>query len=142
MRSLLVFVVPAFLSLNLIACASDDANEPAHDVVQTQLVEVGGSCSKSSDCASNQCEFEGSNAIGIRGVPAPCTGDDCGNAEPVPAPEGEPLPSDDDDDKNVRGRPTPDPAPTPSPQPAPAPAPAPAPSPTPAPNPTGICVAR
>lgn len=147
MRSLIAIVVPALLSLNLIACASDDSSESTH-VVQNPLVQEGGSCSKNSDCASNLCGFE--KSIGIKGLPAPCDGDNCSNGQPVPAPEGEPLPAGDDDDddntSNVKGKPSPEPTPTPDPrgrpEPQPAPAPAPAPLPAPAPNPTGICIAR
>ncbi|MFO0739269.1 MAG: hypothetical protein U0270_25460 [Labilithrix sp.] len=141
MRSLLAIVVPALLSLHLIACASDDSSESTH-VVQNPLVQEGGSCSKNSDCASSLCAFEVGN-IGIAGLPAPCNGDNCSDGEPTP--EGEPLPARDDDKSgSVKGKPSPEPTPTPDPRgrPEPQPAPAPAPLPAPAPNPTGICIAR
>lgn len=124
MRFSFIFMVPAVLSLNLIACASDDSsNEPtAWDTVTNPLVKDGESCSKSSDCASNLCTFELATGIVTKGLPAPCTGDDC-NVDPAPAPA--PLP---------KGKPDPAPAPAPTPTPAPLPAPV--------PNPTGICASR
>lgn len=134
MRSLVALVVPALLSLQLVACASEDSSEPSHEVVQNPLVQEGGSCAKDSDCASGACGFEG--RIGIKGLPSPCTGNDCGNdGEPPPEVKGKPAPEPNNN--------PPAPQPTPTPAPAPQPAPAPAPMPTPAPvAPAGICLAR
>jgi hypothetical protein len=126
-RFLVALVVPAFFSLHLLACASEDgSDEPQHDVVQNELVQEGGECAKDSDCASDLCEFtQATAAIGIRGKPAPC--EDCSdNGQPTPAPTGQPEPD-------------PTPAPAPAPKGKPEPTPAPAPAPTPA---KGVCVTR
>jgi hypothetical protein len=131
MRSLLVFVVPALLSFNLIACASEDgSNEPSHETVTNPLVEEGGECTKNDDCASNLCVFRVATGVATKGLPAPCTGDSCTDGEPIPAPAPAPAPT-----PAPKGKPEPAPAPVP-----PAPGPAPAPQPTPAP--TGICATR
>ena len=126
MRSLLVLVVPALLSFNLVACASDDsANEPEHQVVTNPLVQEGGECTSNADCVSNLCAFAVGANVTTKGMPAPCTGDGCTDGEPIPEPAPAPAPA-------PKGKPEPVP---------PAPAPAPAPQPAPAPV-TGICTTR
>lgn len=124
MRFSFIIMVPALLSLHLIACASDDSsNEPSHEVITNPLVKAGDHCSKDSDCESNRCTFDIGTGLKTKGAPAPapnpCADDNCGDddVDPVPAPAPAP-----------KGKPEPTPAPTPEPAPVP--------------NPTGVCAAR
>src|SRR5688500_4261079 len=108
MRSLLALAVPVLLFVNLVACAGDEPNEPAHNAVQNQLVQQGGACSTNADCASSVCDLPSS--IGTRGLPAP-------------TPEGEPIGDDDDDNANNDPNPSPTPDPNVKGKPLPAPSP-------------------
>jgi hypothetical protein len=95
MRSLILSLVPAFLSLALVACAADSDPKPAPIVPEhntQQLVSEGGACHVSTDCqAELVCVLDADGDVTTKGLPVQSGDDD--DVKPTPAPAPTPAPN-------------------------------------------------